>query len=126
MSKRGSGSSARAGGGMARLEGTQEDVAKAKEIRQIANKAIDELIVSVKNTEKIFGKELTEEAIERQEEIRKEINRADTVELISELGGIKNHPGGAVNYLNEVQVSKIGTLGKKMDAAYWRKYNAKR
>lgn len=126
MSKRGSGSSARAGGGMTRLTGLPETVSKAKEIRKIANKAIDESIAWLKQREKLFGKQVTQEAIERQEEIRKEINHADSHELVTTLGGIKNYSGGAINYLNEVQTSRNGTLGKKMDAAYWRKVKAKR
>lgn len=54
MSKRGSGSSAKLRNGMSRLTGLPETVAKAKEIREIANQAFDKSIDQLKRTEKFF------------------------------------------------------------------------
>lgn len=69
MSKRGSGSSAKLRNGMSRLTGLPETVAKAKEIREIANQAFDKSIDQLKRTEKFFGKQVTKDAIERQESV---------------------------------------------------------
>lgn len=44
MSKRGSGSSARAGGGMAALKGTEKQVEWAAKIRETTNNALDDSI----------------------------------------------------------------------------------
>lgn len=124
MSKRGSGSSAKLRNGMSRLTGLPETVAKAKEIREIANQAFDKSIDQLKRTEKFFGKQVTKDAIERQEAVRKVINHADAHELVTTLSSVIKNPKEAKSYIDEVMRSvpasqNTKNLAKRMEDAYW-------
>lgn len=123
MSKRGSGSSAKLKNGMSRLTGLPETVAKAKEIREIANQAFDESIDRLKRTEKFFGKQVAKDAIERQEAVRKVINNADANELVTTFSSVIKNPKEAKSYIDEVMRSVSASqiaknLAKRMEDAY--------
>lgn len=124
MSKRGSGISAKLRNGMSSLTGLPETVAKAKEIREIANQAFDKSIDQLKRTEKLFGKQVTKDAIERQEAVRKVINHADAYELVTTLSSVIKNQKEAKSYIDEVMRSvpesqNTKNLAKRMKGAYW-------
>ena len=97
MSKRGSGSSARTGGGMATLKGSEKQVAWAKDIRSVATEALNDAISQAKKPETIakFGKDVAKQTASRAKDTRAVINSTTSAsELIDSLGGYIGHSTG--------------------------------
>lgn len=83
-------SSARAGGGMATLKGSEKQVAWAKDIRSIANEALNDAISQGKKPETIakFGKDVAKQTVSRAKDTKAVINSTTSAsELIDSLGG---------------------------------------
>lgn len=97
MSKRGSGSSARAGGGMATLKGSEKQVAWAKDIRSVATEALNDAISQAKKPETIakFGKDVAKQTASRAKDTKAVINSTTSAsQLIDSLGGYIGHSTG--------------------------------
>ena len=124
MSKRGSGSSARAGGGMATLKGTEKQVEWAAKIRETTNNALDDSIVFAKTQTAKMGKDRVNAAVEWAEKAKKEINSTSIAsELIDTIGAyIGNKTGesakqSALLGITRTLQSGTGDLAKRLKKA---------
>lgn len=124
MSKRGSGSSARAGGGMAALKGTEKQVEWASKIRETTNNALDDSIAFAKTQTTKMGKDRVNSAVEWAEKAKREINSTSSAsELIDTIGAYIGSKTGesakqsALLGITRTLQSGTGDLAKRLKKA---------